>query len=70
MSIVYVAHCFLSLMGERWIVIGDESYMRPYLGSETMSISGGDYPFPDAPNISRVQFELGLDSLWCKRDEL
>jgi hypothetical protein len=51
-------------------VIGDESYMRPYLGSETMSISGGDYPFPDAPNISRVQFELGLDSLWCKRDEL
>jgi hypothetical protein len=54
----------------RWIGIGDESYMRPYLGSETMSISSGDYPFPDAPNTSRVQFEQGLNSLWCKHDEL
>jgi hypothetical protein len=38
MSIVYVAHCFLSLMGERWIGIGDESNMRAHLVIESIGI--------------------------------
>jgi hypothetical protein len=46
---------------------GDESDMRIRLVSETISILGGDYPYPGEPNKSRVRFRPGLQSLGYKR---
>jgi hypothetical protein len=42
---------------------GDKSDMRARLVSETISISGGDYPYPGEPNRCKVQFRLRLQSL-------